>query len=392
MMDQLAKQGIVAWTDNSDGRTEPRGPIEGKLVSLRADLANAAGLARRLSWFGSLMFSIPVALLSAALALYGLAILASNSDKIRASLLNLAELDVGSILPAAGLFIGLKVAHELGHVMAYRIMCLQEGYDPGPIRVGLMIFAGTPFPFTDVTGAWRLRSRWRRALIGAAGIYFELVTVGVLVLAWAHLDLGWFETTILQVAVFSGAMTLLFNLNPAVKLDGYYILTDLLGQPNLAGRASQAARTWVGRQLGADLPKPKEYELAYWVIAYLYRWSIFVGVFWIAYRLDPRLGSVVAAISGMLLIVRPIIATSRSLQTRIKHWRLGFGFVMLGALLGLLFVPFQSRLILDGQIYTHRTSYFWAPETAIVAQTGGVSAPIVFEQPGLKQQKLELET
>ena len=107
---------------------------------------------------------------------------------------------------------------SFGHILAYRIMCLREDVNPGPIRVGIVVFAAMPFPFTDVTGAWRISSRWRRAMIGAAGIYYESFSVAGLVLLWANVDLGVLGPSILQVAVFSGALDAAVQLEPGCQI------------------------------------------------------------------------------------------------------------------------------------------------------------------------------
>ena len=109
------------------------------------------------------MFSAPMVLIWLALVAYAVSIFAGNTALVGASLAQLASGHPMSWIAVATLYVAIKVVHELGHVLGYRIMSLREGLDPGPIRVGMMIFAGTPFPFTDVTGAWRISSRWRRA-------------------------------------------------------------------------------------------------------------------------------------------------------------------------------------------------------------------------------------
>ena len=392
LVQNFAKRGIAAGIDIDEDTKAPSGPIEGKLISVKADLANAAALARRLSWLGRIVYSLPAAIIWGALVLFAIATFLTNGDKVTTSLMQLTSLQTGSIIAFAALFLGVKAVHELGHILAYRIMCLREGLDPGPIRVGIMVFAATPFPFTDVTGSWRIASRWRRAMIGAGGVYFETYTVALLTLAWARFDLGVFEPVILQVAVFSGALTLLFNLNPAVKLDGYYILTDLFRQPNLVGRASQAARATAGRALGADIPKPGRLELIYWIIAYAYRWTIFAGVFWLAYCFDPRLAVLVGGVAAMLLIVRPLIATVRPLMSKASPIRLSVAALGIAALIALSFIPFRARILTEGQLLAYKTEYLFPPEAVQLTGSGGEGSPITFNQPNLLQDKTALET
>ncbi|MEL7151871.1 MAG: hypothetical protein AAGK71_14130 [Pseudomonadota bacterium] len=391
LVETFARNGLIAGADLDVAAADAKQPLEGKLISLRFDLANAARLARRLSWVGHLMFSVPMALVWGALVLLALAVFLNNSGQVTASLAQLARGGAISWVPAALLFVGLKAVHELGHIVAYRTMCLREGFDPGPIRVGMMIFAATPFPYTDVTSAWRISSRWRRAAIGAAGIYFETLSVAVLVLAWAALDLGALEPAILQVAVLSGALTLLFNLNPAVKLDGYYILTDLLRQPNLAGRASQAARAVVWRAFGAEAARPGSLELSYWLVSYAYRWTIFAGVFWIAYRFDPRLSALIAAAAATLLVIRPFFGTMKPILTKVTPMRIGATALVFGLLLVLAFVPFRARLVVDGQAFVYRTEFLRPSEPARVTVLDD-GTRVVFAQPDVLVDRAALAT
>lgn len=388
----LSRNGLVAGTSIDGDAPAAKQPIEGKLISLKFDLANAARLARRLSWLGRLLFSTPMAILWVFLLLLALAIFLGNTAQVTASLTAMAQGGVAGWLPVALMFVTIKAVHELGHILAYRTMCLREGFDPGPIRVGVMIFAATPFPFTDVTGAWRISSRWRRATIGAAGIYFESLTVALLVLAWATLDLGVLEPVILQVAVISGALTLLFNLNPAVKLDGYYILTDLTRQPNLSGRASQAARSFVWRLLGADAARPGRLEFGYWIISYAYRWTIFASVFWIAYRFDPRLANVILIAAITLLVIRPIFGTLKPVLTKASPIRLALTATVMGAAILACFIPFQARLLTDGQMFIYRSETVRPSEPAQLVMTGEQDGALSFEQPDLAYDRLSLQT
>ena len=392
LLANISQHGITTDTQASNQAAAPTAPIEGKLISVRADLLDVSRLARRLTRLGKALLSLPGALLWGALILLALTILARNGDKIATGFQQLAKFEAGTTVLFVGLFVLLKAFHELGHILAYRVMCLREDLNPGPIRVGIMVFAATPFPFTDVTGAWRIRSKWRRAMIGAAGMYFETIAVALLTLAWAAFDMGVLEPLILQVAVISGALSLLFNLNPAVKLDGYYILTDLTRQPNLAGRASRAARAWLARALGAEVPRPNGIEIGYWLVSYAYRWTIFAGIFWIAYRFDTRLASLVAIVTVMLLIVRPLFGALKAVKGKATPKRTFIASASVALFAALMFVPFQARLLSDGQMYHYRTDMLRAPEAARLKGDGSRLAPFTFDQPELAQDKNALLT
>ncbi|MEM7710781.1 MAG: M50 family metallopeptidase, partial [Pseudomonadota bacterium] len=279
-------------------------------------------------------------------------------------------------------FLALKVVHEMGHAMAYRVFCRRAGLDPGPIRMGIAIFALTPFPFTDVTGAWRLGSRWQRAAIGAGGLYVETWAIGLLTLYWANTGATPLTSAILQVAVVSGVLTLVFNLNPAVRLDGYYILGDLMGRANLSRRASHAALNRVTRLLGGQAPRPDRADMAYWWLSYLYRWVIFVGVFWLAYRIDPRLALPVGLALAMLLVVRPVIGTARHVSRQSpRPFRAAAAMALLGALVAGLFVPLPDRLRLEGHVLRHDTAYLYPSEDAVLTAVPGRA--LRFDSPDL---------
>lgn len=383
---QLQSQGIVGDGSPVEA-TKRKAPVEGKLISFRLDLFDASGVARRLEWLGRAMYSVPGLAVWAVVTVAALLALFNNGDKVAASLSLVRDYGAADFAAFLALYVGIKLIHELGHVLAYRMFLRRAGFHPGPIRTGIMVFAATPFPFTDVTGAWRLKSRWARAAVGAGGIYFEVFVVALLTLFWAQTSAGAFHALILQVAVFSGAMTLLFNLNPAVKLDGYYILTDIFRQPNLVGRASHAARGWVTRRLGGKAPAPGSGALAYWAISYLYRWTIFLGVFWIAYRFDPRLAPLVLAVTLLLLVARPVIATMKFAQAHgARPLRLLGSVAVAGLCVAACFVPLPARLLLDGQMLTYRTEYVFPPETARLIDTDGLR----FDQPDVSQARLDL--
>lgn len=382
----LLASGVLVEVGKTRQSSKPNTPMESKLISLRADLLDIAPLTRSLSWLGRLLYS-PLGYMAWAMAvisaLYQLIV---EANKVALSLRNLLSIDWSNFLIFALIYVAVKIMHELGHALAYQRYCQRASLAPGPIRTGIAIFAMTPFPFTDVTGAWRLKSRWQRAMIGAGGLYFETWTIAILTLIWSQTQSGPVTNIILQVAVIAGLLTMFFNLNPAVKLDGYYVLTDLIRRPNLASRASVAARNLLVRVLGGQ-GQVDQFDLGYWFVSYLYRWTIFAGIFWLSYQFDPRLSPVVLAITLMMLVVRPVWATAKYAKTRgAKVWRASFAVVGICAITALLFVPLPDRLLLNGKFETMDTRYVEATETGILMQRG---AGFELDSPDLQQQLKE---
>ena len=144
----------------------------------------------------------------------------------------------GSLFSATGwiyflvIWVLLKIFHEIGHAVA----CHRQRADVGDI--GVVLILGAPLAYVDVTSCWRLPSRIRRIIVSAAGMYVELLVASIAMLAWLFLDGPDSRFWLANIVVTAGLSTLLFNANPLMRFDGYYILSDAIEIPNLYGEAS----------------------------------------------------------------------------------------------------------------------------------------------------------
>ena len=120
-----------------------------------------------------------------------------------------------------------KVIHEIGHAVAAHRQRVRIG------DMGVMFFLFAPLAYVDVTDAWKLKSRTSRVQIALAGVYLELAIASVAAWAWWFLPDGLLRHLCAQVFLIAGPTTLLVNANPLLRLDGYYVLSDLLEIPNL---------------------------------------------------------------------------------------------------------------------------------------------------------------
>jgi len=121
----------------------------------------------------------------------------------------------------------LKVIHEFGHA------CMARYYDVRVGRAGVMFFLFAPLAYVDVTDAWKLPRRRHRIAIALGGVYFELLCASVALWVWWLNPGGVVAHVAAQVFFLAGPATLLVNANPLLRLDGYYVVADLVDIPNL---------------------------------------------------------------------------------------------------------------------------------------------------------------
>jgi putative peptide zinc metalloprotease protein len=144
-------------------------------------------------------------------------------------------LQADNLLLIGLLFPLIKALHEMGHATANHAAG-GEVHD-----MGLMLLVLMPVPYVDASSANVLRSRWARARIGAAGMIVELFIAALAFYAWMLVEPGMLRAVCFNVMLVAGVSTLIFNGNPLLRYDAYYILADLVELPNLA---AQSARYW----------------------------------------------------------------------------------------------------------------------------------------------------
>ncbi len=206
-----------------------------------------------------------------------------------------------------------KVIHEFGHGMSCKY------YGGECHEMGFMLLVFTPCLYCDVSDSWMLPSKWKRMMIGAGGMYIELIMAATATYLWWNSHEGIFNQMCLNVMFVSSVSTLLFNANPLMRFDGYYILSDLLEIPNLRTKATTSlgriAKKWcLGMKLQEDpfLPKRHQWLFAIYAVAStLYMWILMTSIFlfvWNAmkpYRMEA-LGRGLALFGIYGLIYRPI--------------------------------------------------------------------------------------
>ena len=169
-----------------------------------------------------------------------------------------------------------KILHEFGHALAAR----HFGCSVRAMGVALLMF--WPILYTDTTDAWRIRSRRDRAMIGLAGMMVELGLASICLLLWNFLPDGFLRTVMFMLSTSTWIMTLAVNLNPLMRFDAYYVLSDATGVENLQER-SNAMGKWRLREWFFGLGQPAPETGRSWLILFaymvwLYRLIIFFGI------------------------------------------------------------------------------------------------------------------
>lgn len=186
----------------------------------------------------------------------------------------------------------LKVIHEAAHAL----VCKRHGGEIREAGIALIYFA--PVAYVDVTSCWRFASRWPRIHTALAGMYAELACAALALLLAGQSGSPEQQHFLDNVALMASATTLLFNLNPLSRFDGYYVLADLLGLTNLYARSRQAAAQFFRRLLtGSRSETPISLPLAlYGAATWLWSAVVTVGIISAAALYWHGLGLILAAV------------------------------------------------------------------------------------------------
>ena len=188
-------------------------------------------LARSSHW----LYSKPAVWFWLMLATTALSLLVLQFDRFFSELPSWNSLRSPGLLIGFGiLFVATRLIHELGHA----IVCKRHGVSCK--EMGILMSFGMMCPYVDITDAWKLQDRYARMSIAIAGIYNEILVASLAVLVWAGTYPGWLHTTALQTLLVCSVTTLVFNANPLMKYDGYFLLCDWLNIQNLRERSFEA--------------------------------------------------------------------------------------------------------------------------------------------------------
>lgn len=244
-----------------------------------------------------------------------------------------------------------KVLHELGHAFA----CKHFGGECHQIGPMLLVF--TPALYCDTSDSWMLPNRFARAAVGLAGMAAEVLLASLATLLWAATGPSAPHYLALNLMTVCGISTVLFNANPLLRYDGYYVLSDLWDIPNLAERSQRLFSQWMAKVLlgvpeesfSSPIARDRWMLIGYAVASWAYRWTLTLLIVWFVfvmlrpYRLESigRLIGIVAVTGWMFAAAQRPMRFLRhpARRARIRRGSLVRSVTIVAALVALAFVP-----------------------------------------------------
>ena len=251
----------------------------------------------------------------------------------------------------------VKVVHEIGHGLA----CKRFGGECH--EMGLMLLVFTPCLYCNVSDIWMLSSKWQRMAVSAAGIAIEATIAAACTFLWWFSEPGLFHSVCLNLMIVCSVSTIVFNGNPLLRYDGYFILSDWLEIPNLYPQSVAAvqrrlANWYFGLNIPLSRPLSTQQELgliAYGVISATYRTFLTLSIlgalyYWLKPRGFAPFVQMFGAITIMLMFGLPIVHFSRWVKApdqraniQWPQFRFKAGLTLL-ALAAIMFVPLPTRV------------------------------------------------
>jgi putative peptide zinc metalloprotease protein len=282
----------------------------------------------------------------------------------------------------------LKAAHEFGHA------CAVKAWGGEVHEMGIMLLVLMPVPYVDASAANAFAERRRRVVVGAGGMIVELFIASIALYLWLEMQPGVLRAVLFNVMLIAGVSTVLFNANPLLRFDGYYILADLIEIPNLRQRSQQYLGDLAQRKLlRLDLPPPnvtpgeRAWFTFFAIASFIYRMfitlaiAVFIASEYLLVGVLLAIWALVAAVVMPLVGLVSFIASSPRLRRNRVSAAFTTGAVCLALFVVLFLVPVPS--------WTNAQGVVWVPEQAAVRSGSDGFVKRVIAEPGTRVGKGE---
>lgn len=260
----------------------------------------------------------------------------------------------------------IKALHELGHGYAAKSFG-GEVHD-----MGIMFLVFMPLPYVDASSSSAFRSKWKRATVAAAGIMVEMSLAALALVVWLLVEPGIVRACAFNVMLIAGLSTLLFNGNPLLRYDGYYVMADAIEMPNLATRSNKYFFYLIQRY-AFDMkeamsppaaPDERGWLFIYAIASFLYRTFIMMVIVLFVAANFFFIGVILAIWSAASMFLIPlgkgVLFVLKDPQVRRRRNRaITVCVATVGAVVAFMFlVPMPYGTVVKGAV--------WVPDNAIV--------------------------
>jgi len=253
----------------------------------------------------------------------------------------------------------IKFVHELGHAFSAKL----EGGEVHEMGITFLLFV--PVPYVNVSAATHFRSRYKRMLVSAAGILVESSLAALGLLLFLAAQPGIVQNIGFNLFLIGGISSLFFNGNPLLKYDGYYILADWIGIPNLYQRAAQYWQYLFRRYLfglrntvsPVSAPGEAPWFLFYCLLSLLYRLGILWFIITMVTNIFFYIGVVLAIWMISVQILWPLykglnyLLTNPALQKQRPRALLTSGILVTALVAVIGFQPLPSYTVSQGVVW-----------------------------------------
>ncbi|WP_432470594.1 hypothetical protein [Amphritea sp. HPY] len=298
-------------------------------------------------------------------------------------------------------FIIIKIVHEFGHAFAVKMW----GGEVHEMGITLLVLA--PVPYVDASAAWGFRDKYKRVLVGAVGILAELFLAALGLLVWLTVEPGLIKDAALNAFFVGSVSTLLFNANPLLRFDGYYVLQDLIEIPNLATRASRYYLYLIQRylfglkQLCSPVTGKGEavWFSIYGLAAFFYRLIILVLI--VLFLIEEYLvvGVVLGIWAATTQLILPLFRALRflllgnALNGRRLRATLASLLLLGGGSAVLIFLPVSQTTSVEGVVWVSDQAQVYAGAEGVVAeQLVASGTPVEVGTPIIQMRAFSLDS
>lgn len=309
------------------------------------------------SWFGLVLWLVVISL--------GLTLAVINWDGLTENVSD-RILALENLLLIALVYPFVKIVHELGHAYAVK------RWGGEVHEVGIMLLVMFPVPYVDASAASSFRNKYQRMLVGAAGILMEVFLAALAMIVWSLAEPGIVRAVAFNTMLIGGFSTVLFNGNPLLRFDAYYVLADFIEIPNL-GAKGNAQVAYLAKHYLFSVPNLTSaansrgeaiWLTGYSIAAYIYRLIVMVAIALFVASQYFIIGSLLAIWSIWLTLLMPIVKTVTKPitdpQLRSRRMRI---FIVSGALLVLIMA---CLFIVPAPYKTKAEGVLWVPQQAYV--------------------------